>query len=43
MDAVKKKMHLVGFMLHCPMNHTVLSWAHPWDKVGYAWTEPEFW
>ena len=42
-DAVKKKMHLVGFMLHCPMNHTVLSWAHPRDKVGYAWTEPEFW
>jgi alkanesulfonate monooxygenase SsuD/methylene tetrahydromethanopterin reductase-like flavin-dependent oxidoreductase (luciferase family) len=42
-DAAKKKMHLVGFMLHCPMNHTLLSWAHPRDKVGYVWTEPEFW
>ncbi|MGE0683049.1 MAG: LLM class flavin-dependent oxidoreductase [Candidatus Binatia bacterium] len=36
-------MHLVGFMLHCPMNHTILSWTHPLDKVGYSWTEPEFW
>jgi FMN-dependent oxidoreductase (nitrilotriacetate monooxygenase family) len=40
---MKKRMHLVGFMLHCPMNHTILSWAHPRDKIGYHWAEPEFW
>lgn len=39
----KKKIHLVGFMLHCPINHTLLSWTHPMDKVGYRWTEPELW
>lgn len=39
----KEKMHLVGFMLNSPMNHSISSWTHPRDKVGYSWAEPEMW
>ena len=39
----KKKMHLVGFMLNSPMCHSISSWMHPRDRVGYRWSEPEVW
>lgn len=36
-------MHLVGFMINSPMCHSISSWTHPRDRVGYKWTEPEVW
>ena len=27
-----KHMHLMSFLIHSPMNHTILSWAHPGDE-----------
>ena len=38
-----KKMHLVGFMINSPMNHTILSWAHPKSTQGSEFPYPEFW
>ena len=26
-----KRMHLIGFYMHSPINHTTLSWADPED------------
>lgn len=38
-----KRMRLLGFMFHSPMNHTILSWAHPESTQGTAFARPEFW
>ena len=38
-----KKMHLLGFAMHGVMNHMISTWAHPRDKVGYSFAEPEYW
>ena len=27
-----RQMHLMSFLIHSPMNHTILSWAHPKDE-----------
>lgn len=29
---MSKQIHLVSFLINSPMNHTVLSWAHPGDN-----------
>lgn len=39
----KTKMHLLGFVQHGVMNHASTMWAHPRDKVGYSFAEPEYW
>lgn len=39
----KKMMHLLGFMIHSPMNHTIGSWTHPRTNVGYHYAQPEVW
>ena len=36
-------MRLLGFMFHSPMNHTILSWAHPESTQGTEFARPEFW
>ena len=38
-----KRMRLLGFMFHSPMNHTILSWAHPESTQGTEFARPEFW
>lgn len=40
---MKKMMHLMGFVIHSPMNHTIGSWAHPRNNVGYHYAQPEVW
>lgn len=37
------KAHLIGFMIHSPMNHTINSWAHPSSTQGTEFTGPAFW
>lgn len=37
------RMRLVGFMINSPMNHTILSWAHPESTQGAEFPYPEFW
>jgi len=40
----KKQLHLFGFVIHSPMNHTVGSWRHPRNNAqGYNFAEPEMW
>ncbi|HWL84482.1 MAG TPA: LLM class flavin-dependent oxidoreductase [Polyangiaceae bacterium] len=40
----KKQLHLFGFVIHSPMNHTVGSWRHPRNNAqGYSFAEPEMW
>ncbi len=29
---MSKQMHLISFLIHSPMNHTILSWADPKDE-----------
>src|SRR4051812_35839861 len=29
--AMAERMHLIGFMIHSPINHTIMSWAQPHD------------
>lgn len=36
-------MHLLGFAMHGVMNHMISTWAHPRDKRGYSFAEPEYW
>jgi FMN-dependent oxidoreductase (nitrilotriacetate monooxygenase family) len=36
-------MHLLGFMINSPMNHTILTWAHPKSRQGAEFPYPEFW
>lgn len=36
-------MHLLGFMINSPMNHTILSWADPRSRQGEEFPYPEFW
>ena len=36
-----KRMRLLGFMFHSPMNHTILSWAHPESTQGTEFARPE--
>ena len=38
-----KRMRLLGFMFHSPMNHTILSWAHPKSSQGTEFARPAFW
>ena len=39
-----KQLHLFGFVIHSPMNHTVGSWRHPRNNsLGYNFAEPEMW
>ena len=38
-----KRMHLLGFMINSPMNHTIMSWAHPKSTQGAEFPYPEFW
>jgi len=40
----KKLLHLFGFVIHSPMNHTVGSWRHPRNNAsGFSFAEPELW
>ena len=41
--AKKKKLHLLGFAQHGAMNHMIGTWAHPNDKIGYDYAQPEYW
>jgi FMN-dependent oxidoreductase (nitrilotriacetate monooxygenase family) len=36
-------MRLFGFMINSPMNHTILSWAHPKSTQGEQFVHAEFW
>ena len=36
-------MLLLGFMINSPMNHTILSWAHPESRQGEEFAQPQFW
>lgn len=39
-----KLLHLFGFVIHSPMNHTVGSWRHPRNNAsGYSFSGPEMW
>jgi long-chain alkane monooxygenase len=41
----RRPMHLVGFVIYGPMNHTVGAWRHP-DAFGgdrWSWTSPQLW
>ncbi len=40
---MSRRMHLTGFMAHCPAPHTQMSWIHPQEKMPYVWHEPEYW
>lgn len=40
---MKKMMHLNGFVMFGPMNHTVGSWLHPDSLIGESYPEPEIW
>lgn len=39
----KRQAHLLGFVQHGLINHASSMWAHPRDKVGMNWFEPEYW
>lgn len=40
----KRQLHLFGFVIHSPMNHTVGSWRHPRNNAqGYSFAEPDMW
>ena len=36
-------MHLMGFTLNSAMNHTIASWSHPRNNIGYDFARPEVW
>ncbi len=38
----KRKALLLGFVQHGLINHASSMWAHPRDKVGMNWVEPEY-
>ncbi|UHQ96217.1 LLM class flavin-dependent oxidoreductase [Natrinema halophilum] len=38
-----EEMHLNGFTLNCPSPHVSGIWTHPRDKVGYDYTDTEYW
>ena len=40
---MKKLMHLMGFVINSPMNHTIGSWTHPRNNVSYHYAQPEVW
>ena len=40
---MKKMMHLNGFVIHSPMNHSVGSWLHPDSQVAESFAQPEIW
>jgi FMN-dependent oxidoreductase (nitrilotriacetate monooxygenase family) len=40
---VKKIMHLNGFVIHSPMNHSVGSWRHPDSTVAESFAQPDIW
>jgi long-chain alkane monooxygenase len=43
MPIAPKKAHLLGFVQNGVMNHASTMWAHPQDKVGYSFTQPQYW
>ena len=40
---MKKLMHLNGFVMFGPMNHSVGSWLHPDSQVAGSFAKPEIW
>ena len=40
---MKKLMHLNGFVMFGPMNHSVGSWLHPDSQVADSFAKPEIW
>lgn len=40
---MKKMMHLNGFVIHSPMNHSVGSWTHPDNKIAESFAQPDIW
>jgi alkanesulfonate monooxygenase SsuD/methylene tetrahydromethanopterin reductase-like flavin-dependent oxidoreductase (luciferase family) len=40
---VTKRMHLIGFYMHSPINHTALSWADPQDDRVEGMRQFEHW
>ena len=40
---MNKMMHLNGFVMHSPMNHSVGSWLHPDSRVAESFAQPEIW
>lgn len=38
-----KMMHLNGFLMHSPMNHSVGSWLHPDSQVAESFAKPKLW
>ena len=40
---MKKMMHLNGFMIFSPMNHSVGSWLHPDSQVAGSFAKPALW
>ena len=38
-----KHIHLISFQINSPMNHTVLSWAHPDDNRLQALSDMKLW
>lgn len=38
-----KRMHVLAFMIHSPINHTILSWAHPRDQRIAGFDSPDYW
>jgi len=40
---MKKIMHLNGFVLHSPMNHSIGSWTHPDSNVAETFAQPDIW
>ena len=43
MSASKKKAHLLGFIQNGVNSHATGMWRNPRDKVGYSFTQPEYW
>jgi FMN-dependent oxidoreductase (nitrilotriacetate monooxygenase family) len=40
---MKKMMHLNGFVIFSPMNHSVGSWLHPDSQVAGKFAQPDLW
>ena len=40
---MKKMMHLNGFVMFGPMNHSVGSWTHPDSNVAESFARPDIW
>ena len=43
MSEPAKRMHLGAIVLHTVSNQADCQWAHPRDKVGLSFAEPEYW